>query len=347
MTYKTKHLIAGVVMAISVVASGQESDIAPHQTPSVRLATVSEDDAGNKTPRPIEERVSWLVERTAKASTIKDKVELSLASANLILARVIEPYCSLAMLTLDSESLRKPLEASMAQAAERLAFAQDLLDNFTATDEDGEWREMVDRQVRVLRSFHVGLRAYFLPDPDERTARRAISGLSPLLEDGDPSVAAAATFWQACLRSLDQDTSRAISVLDPPLSDVREGDLPYAFFARVLRCRLLSRQGGHVAALALLMQMEDRCEDWFPDDVPRGDAIRTLQLARYQILTAWEEQLPENTRAAERTWIAERKKQLVESSFPEDRNTLLRLLPVIPIIAPPPPDSAEGSTTEP
>jgi len=339
-------LVVGILAAVAATAIAGEPVNPPPASPPVRLASIADDDREPGTARAVEERVAWLIERTDKASTPKDKVSLALASANLILARVIEPRCSRAMLGIDDDAPLSLLEASLAQAAERLTVAENLLATDTAGD-DGTWRQAANRQLHVLQSFHAGLSAYFVPDADERTTRRAISGLSPLLEDGERSVAAAATFWQACLRSLDSDLSRAMSVLEPPLGDIRESDLPYAFFGHVLRCRLISRQGGHAAAIALLIQMEDRCEDWFAEEASREDAVRALRLVRCQILDAWKNQWPEGTAQDERAWIAERTARIIESSFPEEHNTVLRLLPLIPVVAPVPTDSAGSSSSSP
>ena len=112
--------------------------------------------------------------------------------------------------------------------------------------------------------------------------------------------------------------------------------MPYAFFSRLLRCRLLADQGGWAVALTLLMQVEERCNDWFSDDIDRDRALRTCALVRIQILGVWRERLPSDTAEDERKWCDDRISRLRGERFGDDDTTVLRLSPAVPVLAIPP-----------
>lgn len=331
--------ILGFASALTVTFAAQPpaAEAPPITEPTTvatpQLASIPGSDNG-ASKRTTDESIAQLIERTATATVAVDKVQLALAAANLILAEGIEPACSRAILQLDDSETDASLKGALGQAGNLLATAKATLDRTDAAEGGAdEWRPQAAHRLDTLQAFHAGLSAYLLPAKDTRTARRAASRLSPLLEDADRSVAAAATFWQACLRSLDPDSSRAMSVLDLALSDVRPGDLPYAFFARLLRCRLVAREGGHAAAIALLIQMEDRCDDWFAEETDRGDAVRTIHLTRSHVLKAWGKRLENTDDQPARQWIDDHLQRIANESFREGENTVLRLRPVIPVIA--------------
>ena len=128
--------------------------------------------------------------------------------------------------------------------------------------------------------------------------------------------------------------------------------MPYALFASVERCRLLAMQGGQATALALLMQVEGRCEEWTgTTGLPVGEtetqdqAVRMVQLAQMQILGDWFDHAGSNdagegrqaeVRRIERKWCADRISKLTEEGFGGDDKGLFRLSEAIPIIAKPP-----------
>ncbi len=199
------------------------------------------------------------------------------------------------------------------------------------------------QRLQTLRAFATGLRAYLLSGADEdgaRDLRRAVSLLAPLLEDRRRSVAAAANLWQACLRSRSSQPARALSTLDPALADPPADSMPHAYFARLLRCRLVASGGGAAAALALLMQMEERCNDWLTSERERDDATRAAQFIRLQVMADWYHQLPETDGNHLRRWCADRITELINERFAQNGDTVLRLTPVIPIIARPPAEHA-------
>jgi hypothetical protein len=127
-----------------------------------------------------------------------------------------------------------------------------------------------------------------------------------------------------------------LPLLEPVLGVLQKDSLPYAFFGRLLRCRLIAAQGGYAAALALLTQMEDLCEEWMITEADRANALRTVSLVEMQILSGWHDSLSPSTHASERTWCADRLATLERDRFGEGENTVLRLRPAIPVLNLPP-----------
>ncbi|UCC32711.1 MAG: hypothetical protein JSU86_10590 [Phycisphaerales bacterium] len=321
--------------------------------PRVRLAALPgfEDDA--EYLRSISGRVTELEVQARQAGDPMRQAEPLLAAANLILAQQLEPTCTRRLLHVDG-NMDEPGEADLRSALDR---ADALIERAGAALKEPQVREdrpadrlqQITHRLQTLGAFAAALRAFLSPDKGPqaaRDARRAASGLAPLREDRNQPVAAAASLWQACLRSLESDQGPALSVLDLALSDPVPESMPYAFFARLLRCRLLADRGHPATALALLMQVEERCSEWLATDKEREDAVRAAQLAEIQITADWYRRLNGSEASSERKWCAERIQTLIGDSFGEDGNTVLRLTPAIPIVASPPgEDSAAPDPT--
>lgn len=322
--------------------------------PDMGLAPVAGFDDDAAFVRSVSDRVASLEASAAREDVAQRRAATLLAGANLILARKIEPACSRRLLRIgggDESGLRGALD----HADDLLARAEALLKESAEASEAPAQRNEVARHHRMLRAFAAGLRAYLLSEKDDASSggvRRAVSLLSPLIEDEDRSVSAAARLWQACLRSGESDIARALSALDLAVKRPAEGAMPYALFASVERCRLLAMQGGQATALALLMQVEGRCEEWTGrTGLPVGEtekqdqAVRMVQLAQMQILGDWFDHAGSNdagegrqaeVRRIERKWCADRISKLTEEGFGGDDKGLFRLGEAIPIIAKPP-----------
>ncbi len=320
----------------------QRPDVETHgsQQPAVRLAPMPGFDNNTAYARSIAARVEELTSQASQADDLTRRVDLLAASANLVLAHQLEPACTHTLLQLrrDEEVFQEAASRAALDRADKLITeAHDALRKLDDRNDlpDG-WLAQSKRNLETLEVFALGLRAYLLPgasDEAVRGVRRAVSRLAPLLEDQSPAVTAAANLWQACLKSRGSDPARALSVLGPALADPPRESMPYAFFARLQRCRLIAKRGGPAAALALLMQIEEHCDDWLTDNTARDDAMRATQLVRIQILIDWHDHLNASSKAAERKWCADRIKALVADRFAEGSETVLRLTPAIPIIA--------------
>jgi hypothetical protein len=314
--------------------------------PRMRLAPIAGFDDDAAYMKSIADRAAELAAQAGQTADAVTRTDLLLSSANWILARELEPACSRKVLKLAEGPERlddTAVLAALDRADELLTEAGKTIDS----DVPEEVRSDLHHRRETLESFAEALRVYLLPDTDPeaaRSTRRAASRLSVLLEDANPQVVAAAGLWQACLRSREADLEPALSVLGPALADPPGRSMPYAFFARILRCRLLAARDGFAMAIGLLTQLEDRTAEWLDNDTDRADAARTVTLAEFQVLADWHDHLSAADHPSERAWCGQRMDTLTKTRLGEGgkQNTVLRLAPAVPIL--PPHDKADAST---
>jgi hypothetical protein len=324
-------------------ANTQESDPPLPAFPQPGLSPL--DRAEDETIEGLRRRSEALAQVARAAPDPLVSVEYLLAAANVILARELEPACTDRFLQIKRPSEdHSAWKAAMARAESLIQDAQAALGNVETpgeAEQDVARRRSLDHRAETLSAF-AGAIARYLQVSDEtdpeHSARRAASDLSPLLEDANPEVAGAAAFWRACLRSLDSDPSAALAALEPVLTDLPPEAPRFAFFSRLLRCRLLARRGGEAAALALLMQAEERVHDWFKAEIDRQSALRTIALVQMQTLRSWHDRLAATQHAEERAWCAKRLTDLAEL-FASDSTTVMRLGKAIPTLWQPSPDT--------
>jgi len=313
----------------------------------VRLATVAgfADDAAFLDS--ITSRFTALQQQAEEATDATRKTEFLLAAANLILAEQLEPLCSRKILRLgepppgdDALVAARALDRAEALLAEADTFLLANQENPPVQSPPPDPAKDLDRIAVTLKAFTQALRAYLVTEVDgdsSRTARRAASGLSIIVEDDNPQIAAAAAFWQACLRATEPDQSPALDILDRVIVDLPDDAQRFGFFSRLLRCRLVAARGGSSAALALLMQVEERVEDWFNADLDRADAGRSCAWIRLQTLNDWRDRMDLNSQGDERAWCKSRIDTLRAERFSDPSGTtVLRLNHAIPIVARPP-----------
>jgi hypothetical protein len=320
--------------------------------PKVRLAPLPGSAADAAFLESVASRVAELQQQAAETADPERKAGFLLAAANLILAEELEPPCSRKFLQLNkpqqsddafaAAAALDRVEALIVEAETILRTQQEHSpdDNPPLTDQAKD----LNRIVVTLKAFAQALRAYLVTEADvdpARAARRAASGLSVIVEDDNPPIAAAATCWQAYLRAMEPDPSPALEILDPAIVDPPTDAPRFGFFSRLLRCRLLSARGGSATALALLMQVEERADDWFKVDSERADAMRSCAWLRLRILQDWHDRLDSTLQADERAWCKSRIDTLRAERFSDASGaTILRLNQAIPIIARPPGPSA-------
>jgi len=315
--------------------------------PDVRLASLPgfADDAVFLAS--VASRVAELQQQAGEATDAARKTGFILAAANLILAEQLEPPCSRKFLQLDT-----PLQGEDAVVAAALDRADALLVEAEAyllaeqkdpMEEDAPPTDQAKELSRIavtLKAFAQALRTYLVMEADSdssRDARRAASGLSILLEDDNSQIAAGAAFWQACLRAMEPDPTPALDILDRAIVELPTDAPRFGFFSRLLRCRLVAARGGPAAALALLMQVEERADGWFKADPDRTDALRSCVWLRLRVLQDWHDRLDATSHADERAWCRSRIDTLRAQRFSDASGvTVLRLNQAIPIIARPP-----------
>ncbi|MBI4717112.1 MAG: hypothetical protein HY763_04850 [Planctomycetes bacterium] len=288
--------------------------------------------------RSIATRAAELAQQAEAAKDPAAQVDLLLAAANQILAFEVEPACSRKFYGLaELPSGNAAAIDAVARADALLARAEGLLSAARgAGGEPPEWVAAGARRLEVLRPFAQGVREFLTPSESAdaaRSARQAASALSMLMEDANETVAAAATFWHAVLRARDGDPSPAVSVLPLALSEVRRKSLPFAYFCRLLRCRLLAERGSHALSLAMLTQIEERCDRWLASGPDRAAGLRAVTWLELQALREWHQRLSTEPDAQAKTWCAERFQTLAGDRFKEGERTLLRLSPAVPLVA--------------
>ena len=337
---------AALTQTDSVVgASG--GDLPPDRTPEVRLGALPGFADDGAFLESVTRRIAELQQQAADTDDAQRKAGFLLAAANLLLAEQLEPACTMRFFQLDPPRQKDDglaVAPALARADAFITEAEASLPPPTEHNAPDENAPTADRRgnglrrtSETLRALAQALRAYLTADVDAdpaRTARRAASGLSVLLEDDNPQVAAAAAFWQACLRAKDPDPTPALAVLDPAVVDPPPDSVRFGFFSRLLRCRVLAARGGSAAALALLLQVEERVNDWFKADAERADAVRACAWLRLRILQDWHDRLDSTSQADERTWCGSQMDTLRTQRFSDPRSaTVIRLSRAIPIIA--------------
>ncbi|MCP4251032.1 MAG: hypothetical protein GY778_28680 [bacterium] len=287
----------------------------------------------------------------ASADTAIDRAEHLLGAVNLILARGIEPQVTRLILGIDRPDDMDALRAGLAEAeghltaaAESLAkeppadvsddsedHAEDPEDG--ATDEDGRNLNEIHRD---LTAFANALAAAWAEgsDPDRvGRIRKAASSLAVLLEDDRPAVAGAAVMYQAYLLGQLERYDRALSVLDLALQPIVDEAPAFTFYARLLRCRYLARQGGFAVAWSLLLRVEERCHDWFDSPESRDEAIRTAGLIRLQVTERWQAALTTSDNSAPAGWCREAGRRISEGLYADGGpSALLRLGEAVPLL---------------
>ncbi|RJP35439.1 MAG: hypothetical protein C4547_09555 [Phycisphaerales bacterium] len=281
-------------------------------------------------------RIRRLAELAEQAADANSQVTFRLAAANLILRHQIEPALTQFALGILPDDATRQMSPLCQAAMDLLSTAGKLLDSVGPDVEDGQWVEPARRAWRTLRVVAEGVLALSNSDPSDAAIqrRRSIrSELAILLEHPDDRIKAVATLLDIRLRSPIEDPQgplrRLPLALDPLLSD----PLPHGLFLRLERCRLVAESGAHAAAIAVLVQLEERCHDWF-DGARREVAARTTALVRIQVLETWAAALASDGAAAsEVQWCRAQIDAVRRTHFPPDADApVLRFRHVIPLL---------------
>lgn len=338
------------------------------QLPQVELMPLAElPDAGSSGEAAARaDQLRALIEATHDPLV---RAELMLALANWTLARQLEPAASRHILRLDERafdaSARRLLDEVMANldAAER-----ELRDSAPSPGAPAESAAALSRQATILRTFADALRVIASSHEDGRAADDGSTRpdaaavrreLSTLLEADQPAVTSATAMWLAELPADRENLRATLRVLDPVLREPSRESPMFGLYQRLGRCRILAADGGYGAALTLLMQLEERCVDWFEGALANA-AGRTVAWNELLILKRWHDDLPPDA-SDERQWCLSRFDQLVTRHFQGGDATaaapsLARLGLAIPLLvsisdeelqptAPPSPPSATPEPT--
>lgn len=255
--------------------------------------------------------------RVEVAGSSLEKAEAHCAAANHLLSHGLARSATCRLLQIPPEgnaSCGSPTDSDLDAVDAHLQSALQLL----TTDGGGnglvdsarDERQLLQGKHDALSAFAFALRIVLTGEADSETRRAAASKLAPLRESDHAGTAAAAGLWQAMIRSSDADKGPAESILGNPAAANRLGALPYAYFAKLLRARLIDEQGSPAAAIAVLYHVDDRTGEWFPpeQDEKYRNACRWVRL---QVLRRWQDRLAGPEREMERQWCKERIDELL------------------------------------
>ncbi len=299
----------------------------------------------------------WLADQTAElldaaeqTENLRDRIEFRVAAANWILARECEPFMSRWLNGIEREASAAQIVSSTQRAIGQLSIARADWHRYSELDDhDSETAVGFDSSIETLEAFAEALHACVLPPfGDGDVARSAARKLSEHLEDDRPAVAAAAVLWQGVLYGNADRVDRALRLLPPAATPPASETLQYAFFAKLLRCKHLARNGSYAAAWRLLLAIEERSQEWFVTLRRRAEAGRAAMLVKFDICEAWSTAGDDAKNEATRAWCDETLSRIREEHFPAagDLN-VARLATAAPMIVPLPDTKTEEVAVEP
>ena len=277
----------------------------------------------------LDKQIATLARRERAAREPAAQLPLVLARANLRLSRQAEPALTRLMLhdatSADGGRLAAtlvPAQADLKRAAALLTrLEQSPAPHKAAAKQRERWRSEA-ANLTVLSDAMAALAG-------KADAQSCLTALGPLAASKQADLAAAARLLQAALMRQTGKVNEAIALLEPAV--IPPEQLPYDFFARLLRCRLLADRGGHAIAAAMAVQIDARCESWF-DKSRQAEARRAVGLLRIDLARRWADQLERDglvSHAARRRAAAAKiRKQL----FDKDA-VVYRLGLAVPILA--------------
>jgi hypothetical protein len=123
--------------------------------------------------------------------------------------------------------------------------------------------------------------------------------------------------------------AQALTILPRAVAPLEASDSAAALYARALRCQLQAAHGQPVAALALLLKMEEHCAEWLsPTRAPSGEAL--LSWLRLRIAEGYSQELGPAARQTLDVSMA----QARSTAHAADHPGLLRLHPAVPLLFP-------------
>ncbi len=179
--------------------------------------------------------------------------------------------------------------------------------------------------------------------PDQKLTEKVANELAVWMDDDRREIADAAVLWHCALHHEIGNTARALKTLPLPLTPINGSTTK--FYLRVLRCSILSDSGSSSLALALILKMEERLEQWISDEPSRQAALCTLTWFRFRIAQS---QLPEGDglyKGIWQDWLARARATLEDPDAPCQ---LIRLTGAVPLLlSKPEPGSQPAPAVEP
>ncbi len=161
----------------------------------------------------------------------------------------------------------------------------------------------------------------------------AAIGLAAARESDKPAVASAALLWQSYAWELAGRQERALTSLPEALQ--RPVQMPWDFFSRLLRLRILADSGQPEVAMTLAIRIQTLCDQWFAGEPAEAIAARKrlVSVVQYRIALAWRERLKNkgSAKAELEELISRIRKDLADA----DGAAVFTLAPPIPHLAAP------------
>ncbi len=273
------------------------------------------------------------IETENEATAPSENSSLRIQTANWILSVACEPILTRILLELDTPQDLEQLKTLTTQAT-------GLLTNLKGENEASPHQADVGTLVTFAKTFAILADARTQPPDPNRVEQVTLeSGL--LLDEDNRDVAESARLWQCLIFNKCDKSQRALDVLPLVLTPVESNSA--AFFARMLRCRILAEQGKTTLAQALLLKMEEQCDTWFSDERLQSEARCTLAWLRWRLAQQAQYSLSEIPQSSWKDFV-ERTEEMIRDE--KEPCQLFRLGSAIPDFGSPPQPHREPSASE-
>lgn len=227
------------------------------------------------------------------------------------------------------------------------ALSEGALRHLTAARE--QWPENHRRQLEDLdlitnfgRAVSLFARSK-LGRPDQKLTEKVANELAIWMDDDRREIADAAVLWHCVLHYEIGNMERALKTLPLPLTPINGSTTK--FYLRVLRCSILSDSGSPSLALALILKMEERLEQWLSDESSRQAALCTLTWFRFRIAKSHQPGSDGLYKDIWQDWLGRARETLEDPDAP---CRLIRLTGAVPLLlAKPEPVSQPAPGVEP
>ncbi len=166
-----------------------------------------------------------------------------------------------------------------------------------------------------------------LGQPDKKRTQQVANELAIWVDDDRREILDAAVLWHSVLQHEIGNTERALKTLPSSLTPINGSTTE--LYLRMLRCSILSDSGSPSLALALILKMEERLEQWISEEPGRQAALCTLTWLRIRIATSHQPEGDGLYKDIWQEWLARAQATLEDPDAP---CRLIRLTGAIPLL---------------
>lgn len=193
-------------------------------------------------------------------------------------------------------------------------------------EDHGEQLEDLDLITNFGRAVSLLARAK-LGRPDPERTEKVANELAVWMDEDRREIADAAVLWHCALHHEIGNTERALKTLPLPLTPINGSTTK--LYLRMLRCSILSDSGSPSLALALILKMEERLEQWIPDQPTRQAALCTLTWFRLRIAKSHQPESDGLYKDIWQDWLGRARATLEDPDAP---CRLIRLTGAVPLL---------------